>query len=436
MEIATFSKLFREVLLAGLILLDGTKAFRAPGDKEAVALYDTGTRVEIIQERQAAGGAERLYQIKRDGGPVWVEAKAVQVIATDEAAQGLPLAFYLRAAKNKDEAARTLAAGGLMRGLKGSELMDAWIGLQRDQADEVRCAANESFSARAVKEGLLADPRFNGALLDALLRVRREGGWGDKAVCGLDGLLMESSHPDQTALECMLAQRQLGSCPAQAGARERTRALELLRQGLTYPEAWVRGSIIRQVCGEDITDDAVKTLTALFSAMTPEDKTAVIADCGWPIKDKPAAGPLRRLIAGLIGDKSQPAKLRLSAVDWARYHGIEHRQAVRSIMSDPRDELRFDLAGRYCKHRDIVEAAANLGDEAVFSSAMMCLDKLLAGRKGPDLPASSLAEWSKPSLAAALQAIARPERRARLERPLKCLLGQALCPVSMPAGGL
>lgn len=436
MEMATLGKLVREVLLAGLILFDGTKAYRAPGDKDAVALYDTGTRVEIIQERSVPDGAERFYQIKRASETVWVQAKAVKIIAKEEDSYGLPKPFYLRAAKSKDEGARALAAGGLMRLLKGPELRDAWVEFQRDQADEVRCAANEFFSRRALDAGLPADQRFNDGLLEALLRVKREGGWGDETLCGLNGLLARSSHPDKTAMQCMLAQRHLGECPKQAGPQDKARALELLRRGLGHPEAWVRGNIIAQLCSvfEETKDDVVRMLPELFPSLTPEDKAAVIGSCAWLLKDREAARPLLRQIAALIDDKSQPAKLRLRAVENAYDRRADQRGAIRRIFSDPRDELRFDLAARYCKHKDIIEEASNHGDAAVFASVLMCLDKMLSSRPGPYPFDENLAEWSKPALAARLKSIADPERRERLERPLKCLLGQALCPVSMPAG--
>jgi len=421
--------------MAGLILFDGTRAYRAPGGKEAAAIYNTGTRVEVVQERSlpasGANAEERFYQIKSSGEPLWVEAKAVQIIAKEEAANELPLPFYLSAAKNKDEAARTLAAGNLMRLLKGPAVLDSWMEFQRDQADEVRCAANKAFSERAGKEGLSADPRFNDALLDALLRVRREGGWGEGACCGLQELLAGSSHPDKTALQCMLAQRQLGTCPVMARPEDKTRALELVRQGLGHPESWVRGNLIQQVCGEDRTDAVVGVLAERFAAMTPADKAAVINDCAGNIQNKEAARPLLSRIDALISDKSQPTELRLTAMTDARERGFDRRGGIRHIVGDPTDAMRFALSGRYCKYKDILEDIAVHGDDTVFASALLCLDKMRPGLPGQ--VDSNLNEWAVPTLDAGLKPVTNPERRAQLERRLKCLLGQALCAVSMPS---
>jgi hypothetical protein len=306
---------------------------------------------------------------------------------------------------------------------------------QRDQADEVRCAANESFSGRAVKEDIPTDPRFNDGLSDALFRVRREGGWGEGALCGLDQVLARSSHPDRTALQCMMAQRHLGKCPAQARPQDGSRALALLRQSLSHPEGWVRRDIIAQLCSvyEDTKDDVVRMLSELFPSLAPEDKAAVIDTCAWLLKDQEAARPLLRQIAALIDDKSQPAKLRLRAVEDAHDRRLDHRGAIRRIISDPRDELRLDLAGGYCRYRDVLEEAANHGDQTVFASALMCLDRLPALRPGLPPHDDGLSGWSAPALAAELGSIAEPGRRAQLERRLKCLLGQALCPVTLRA---
>jgi hypothetical protein len=433
MEIASFSKLFGSILLSGLILFDGTPGYRAPGDKSPAAVYDTGERVEIVSSRGAsdAGNGERFYEIKRDGGTVWVPARAVRVSTKEDgaAAGSLPLDFYRRAARNKNAGARALGAQGLVLGLKGRERLDAWMDFQRDEADEVRCAANESFSARVAQEGPPVDPRFDDALIDALIRVRREGGWGEESLCGLGRVLARSAHPDKTALRLLLSERGLGRRPQRPRPRDVSRARELLMAGLSHPDGWVRRNTIAQVCEESISTDTVLALSERFPSMAPEDKMEVVED-DFYFRGFESARPLMLRIAALVGDKSQPAKLRRAALADDGVPRAEKRLAVRTTLGDPGDSARLEFAGGDCQDRDVLEEAANSGDEAAFAAALTCLDshaRKIGGREFHE----RLADWSTPSLAANLQSVTNPERRAQLDRRLKCLLGEALCPVSL-----
>jgi hypothetical protein len=436
MEMASFSKLLGAVLMSGLILFDGTPAYRSPGEKSPVAIYDTGQRVEIVQSagarRAGTGGSERFYEIKRGGGTVWVPARAVRVSTKEDSGADfgtLHLDFYRRAARNKDAGARALGARGLVLGLKGRERLEAWMDFQRDEADEVRCAANESFGVRVVEEGPPADPRFNDALGDALIRVRREGGWGEEALCGLGRVLARSAHPDKTALKILLSERSLGRRPERPRPRDVSRARELLRMGLSHPDGWVRRNTISQVCEESVSTDTVLALSERFQSMTPDDKMEVIED-DFYFRSFASARPLMLRIAALVGDKSQPAKLRRAALADDGVPRAEKRPAVRATLGDPEDSARLEFARGDCQYRDVLEESANSGDAAAFAAALGCLDSH-AGKLGGREFHERLAEWSTPSLAANLQEVSDTGRRAQLDSRLKCLLGQALCPVSL-----
>ncbi|MFA5138442.1 MAG: hypothetical protein WC728_04345 [Elusimicrobiota bacterium] len=429
MELATFAKLFKETLLAGLILFDRTGAFRDPADKEPAARYDTGQRVEVVQERILG---ERFYQVKAGTETLWVPAKAVFLLGDRPDSDSLPLDFYRRASKNKNDEARALGAGGMMRLLEDRKLLAAWKKFQRDPSDEVRCAANEVFSLRSVKE----DARFHADLTDALLRVNREGGWHERALCGLGEVLSRSSHPDKAELQFLLAARGLGDEPAREPDRTKTR--KLLKQGLRHPEAWVRRNLVSQLCGEGVSDQAVGVLTELFPSMSPEDKAAVIEN-DYYLNEKESAKPLIRMILGLIEDKSQPTQLRLLvAEDWSLPH-VEKKRGIYNVLSDPHDDFRIELAARFCRHRDVLEEAANRGDDAVFGTSLLCLDRMLAHRAGPYAfeyraeEEGSFKEWLAPDLAAGLESVIEAARREQLETRLKCLTGESICPVSFSA---
>ena len=434
MEMASFRKLFQEALMEGIVLFNNTLAYRAPGDKTPAAVYNTGDRVEIVraQNRPAAGarGGELFYEIARGSETLWVHQQSIRVLEKNEAEDrgAFPLDFYRRAAKNTNEKARALGVRGVMRGMKGSALLEAWRDFQSDQADEVRCAANESFSSRVVKQGAPSDKRFNDALIEALIRVSRSGGWGEQALCGLAGVLSRSSHPDKIALQWLLAERGLGERPPGAGARDIARARVLLERGLSHPESWVRRNLLAQICDVGVSTDTVLLLSERFPSMTPEDKSAVVA-ADWRFEEWEAARPLKRRILGLIGDRSQPTDLRLLA--FAGGYSLEEKgEAVHKVIRDPGDGMRFDLAGKHCQDKIVLEEIANHGDSAAFATALTCLDAH-AGKLGGDKFHQSLVAWSTPSLEANLASIAEPSRRAPLERRLKCLVGASLCPVSL-----
>jgi hypothetical protein len=434
MEMASFRKLFGKALAAGIILINNTLGYRTPGGKDPAAAYNTGDRVAIGSTKSVPGDGirkdERFYEIARGSDAVWVPVRAVRVLKEGEDPDAVSFSadFYRRAAKNKNDEARALGARGLLRRLRGRELLEAWMSFQGDEADEVRCAANESFSARLGQVGLPDDPRFDDDLFEALIRVRRAGNWREQALCGLGWVLAKSSHPDKIALQRLLSERDLGERPAQAGPQDVSRARALLERGLDEPEGWVRRNLISQVCGENVSTETVKVLSERFPSMTPEDKEEVVAHDYYPSMLE-AARPLERRIVGLIGDKSQPAKLRLAALgDYSPR--AEKRDALRKAVGDPEDGLRLDLAAKFCEYRDVLEEVANHGDETAFTAALSCLDGHVGKLGGIELH-ERLSEWAVPSLPAALESIADPKRRAQLDRRLKCLLGQALCPVSL-----
>lgn len=432
MEIASFAKLFKTTLLAGLILLDKTGLFKDPGDKEPATRCDTGQRVEILQERGP------FYQVKKGNEALWISKEAVLVLGPRRDSDSLPLDFYRRASKNRDEEARALGAGGLMRLLKGRQLVAEWSRLQRDPSDAVRCSANEVFSLRTVRE----DARFHAALTDALLRVKRDGGWHEGALCGLGEVLSRSSHPDKTELRFMLAIRGLSEALPQDPDVPKVR--RLLKQGLTHPEPWVRGNLIGQVIRYDHTwPEVTSLLTELFPSMSPEDKAAVI-DNDYSFKDDEDGRPLMRLILDLIEDKSQPVALRMHAAsDW-NLTRPEKRKGIYRVLSDPGDGLRLELAAKFCRYRDVLEETANNGDDRAFASALMCLDRAEAGRTpasviGPgreywrEQGEAGFSEWLAPDLAAGLESVTDEVRREQLEPRLRCLTGESVCPVTLSA---
>jgi hypothetical protein len=199
--------------------------------------------------------------------------------------------------------------------------------------------------------------------------------------------------------------------------------------GLSHPDGWVRRNTIAQVCEESISTDTVLALSERFPSMAPEDKMEVVED-DFYFRGFESARPLMLRIAALVGDKSQPAKLRRAALADDGVPRAEKRLAVRTTLGDPGDSARLEFAGGDCQDRDVLEEAANSGDEAAFAAALTCLDshaRKIGGREFHE----RLADWSTPSLAANLQSVTNPERRAQLDRRLKCLLGEALCPVSL-----
>jgi hypothetical protein len=437
MEMASFLKLFGGAFLSGLILFDGTPAYRSPDDRGPVARYATGEPVEIAAEnglpRETARGGESLYEIKSGTGTVWVPSRAVRVSTetAEDSGRAFPLDFYRRAARSRNSAARALGARGLVLGLKSGERLDAWRAFQRDPDDAVRCAANRSFSERVAAEGPPADPRFAAALFDALARVTRGGGWNAEALCGLDQVLLRSSDPDKIALQCLLAIRHLGECPPDARPEDAERALALLKRNLTHPDAWVRRNAIAQTCDAGVSTATVKVLDELFPTMSPDDKREVAVDDSI-FKDWEAARPLMLRIVGLIDDKSQPEELRLAALGDDEDFRAEKRDVLRRALEDSSDPLRLVLADGYCQDRDVLLEASNHGDEATFARALRCLEAHI-GKIGGNRFHRRVSEWSEPGLDAGLLSVADPSRRSRLERPLECLLGRALCPVRLSA---